>query len=145
MTLSLERLQASLDRCFRYHESVDSTNDLAKDWLLAGAPAGAVVIADEQRRGRGRQGRLWHTPAGVALALSVVLRPAEEEVAAVNMIGALSVHDLAKGLGCEEVGIKWPNDVQARGKKLSGVLTENVWARRQPAWRRLWASASTSE
>ncbi len=127
MTLSLDILQGKLARCFRFYQSVDSTNDLAKDWLLDGAPAGAAVIADEQRRGRGRQGRLWHSPPGVALALSVLLRPAEEEAALVNMIGALAVYDLAKQAGCDEAGIKWPNDVQVNGKKVSGVLTENVW------------------
>lgn len=127
MSLSHERLQRKLARCFRFYRSVDSTNDLAKDWLLAGAPDGAVVIADEQRRGRGRQGRVWHSPPGVALALSVVLRPDEEDVALVNMIGALGVYDLVRQAGCDEAGIKWPNDVQVNGKKVSGVLTENVW------------------
>ena len=127
MTLSPEILQAKLDHCFRFYHSVDSTNDLAKDWLLAGAADGAAVIADEQRRGRGRQGRHWYTPPGAALALSVILRPDEEDVASVNMIGALSVYDLAKQVGCEAVGIKWPNDVQISGKKVSGVLAENVW------------------
>lgn len=129
MTLSHRILQGKLAQPFRFCQSVDSTNDLAKTWLLDGASEGAVVIADEQRRGRGRRGRAWYTPPGVALALSVILRPSETRVALVNMVGALSVYDLARQVGCDEVSIKWPNDVLVNGKKVSGILVENVWER----------------
>ncbi len=129
MTLSQDILHQMLARCYRYYPRVDSTNDIAKSWLLDGAPDGAVVVADEQLRGRGRQEREWHTPPDVALALSIILRPKAEYVSRVNMIGALSVSDLATHVGCDEVGIKWPNDVQVNGKKASGILVENVWAR----------------
>ena len=127
MTLSENILRQKLARPFHYRQRVDSTNDLAKSWLQQGAPNGAVVIADEQLRGRGRKGRSWYTPPNAALALSVILKPAAAYVERVNMIGALSVFDLAQCVGCEDVGIKWPNDVQVHGKKLSGILVENVW------------------
>ena len=126
MALSKDKLH-HLARPFRYYQSVDSTNDLAKTWLLQGAPEGAVVIADEQRQGRGRHGRRWHTPPGVALACSLALRQGKARVATVPMTGALGVYDLARQIGCGEVSIKWPNDVLVSGKKVSGVLVENVW------------------
>lgn len=129
MTLSEGILQQKLAQPFRYFPRVASTNDLAKSWLLEGAPDGVVVIADEQARGRGRRGRDWLTPPGAALALSIVLHPPPEQIARVNMIGALSVYDLAAQVGCEEIGIKWPNDIQVSGRKISGVLVENVWMR----------------
>ena len=127
MSLSEESLRLRLSRPFRYFDSLSSTNDAAKTWLMAGAPELASVIADEQRQGRGRKGRLWHTPPGRALALTVILRPPARHLPRVNMIGALSVYDLAQAVGCGDMGIKWPNDVQARGKKLSGVLPEAIW------------------
>ena len=127
MTLSTESLQRHLDRPFKYFDSVDSTNDIAKAWLEDGASSGSVVIADEQRKGRGRKGRTWHTPPNVALAVSVILRPKHEYISRINMIGALSVYDLAEHVGCTQVGIKWPNDVQVDGKKVSGILPEVVW------------------
>ena len=127
MSLSHDILRRTLTREFRYYQRVASTNDLAKAWLLEGAEAGAVVIADEQVAGRGRGQRAWHTPAGAALALSVILKPRADELAGTNMIGTLSVCALARQVGCGEAGIKWPNDVQAAGKKLSGILVENVW------------------
>ena len=127
MTLSKSILQEKLDQPFRYFERVASSNDLAKSWLEEGAPHGAVVVADEQARGRGRKGRAWRSPAGAALAVSIILRPPAAQAPRINMIGALSVFDLAAQAGCEAIGIKWPNDIQAQGKKISGILVENVW------------------
>jgi len=127
MTLSEGILQQKLAQPFRYFPRVTSTNDLAKTWLMQGAPDGAVVIADEQASGRGRSGRLWRTPPNAALALSVLLRPPAALLARINMIGALGVYELAEQVGCDNVGIKWPNDIQVQDKKISGVLVEAVW------------------
>ncbi len=128
MSLNQERLQSLLaPRPVRFYAQAGSTNDIAREWLLDGAPAGAVVIADEQVQGRGRLGRAWHTPAGSALALSVVLHPTPEALPRLSMLGALAVADLAAQPGAADVGIKWPNDVQIGGLKVSGVLPEAVW------------------
>ena len=127
MTLSEAILTSRLNRPFKYFESIGSTNDVAKSWLETGAPDGAVVVANQQTHGRGRKGRAWQTPPDVALAVSVILRPPARLVWQVNQLGALAVYDLAAELGCTEVGIKWPNDVQAHGKKFAGILPEVAW------------------
>lgn len=108
-------------------DSVASTQDLALAWLADGAPDGAVVIADEQRAGRGRHGRTWYTPPGVALAVSVVLKPERRALPQVTMIGALAIVDVLDALGAQTVGIKWPNDVLLDSRKVSGVLPEADW------------------
>lgn len=131
MSLSSESLASALSRRHRYFPRVDSTNDIAKAWLLEGAPDGAAVIADEQLRGRGRLGRTWHTPPNVALALSVILKPNASLAARINMIGALGVYDLCEQVGAADVGIKWPNDVQILGRKVSGILAESTWSGEQ--------------
>jgi len=128
MSLLKTNLENALpDRPVRFYPSVDSTQDLALQWLRDGAEAGAVVIADEQRKGRGRHGRFWYTPPGVALALSVVLRPPVRALHQVTMLGALSIYDMLGDLGAEVVTIKWPNDVRLQGRKVSGVLPEAEW------------------
>lgn len=127
MSLSDDILQTRLTQPFRYFESVGSTNDIAKAWLEEGAPEAAAVIANEQRQGRGRRGRRWHTPPDTALALSVILHPPPRHLWRVSLVGALSVYDLADWLGCIDIGIKWPNDVQVAGKKIGGILPEAVW------------------
>ncbi|HEX2621511.1 MAG TPA: biotin--[acetyl-CoA-carboxylase] ligase, partial [Phototrophicaceae bacterium] len=125
-TLLAERL-ASRPLPYRFYHQVDSTNDLAQQWLREGAPSGAVIIADEQLKGRGRKGRFWHTPPGVALAISVILRPEPAALHQVTMLGALAIADLLDELGAADVGIKWANDVLLNGRKVSGVLSEAIW------------------
>lgn len=127
MTLSHSILLRKLACPFKYFERVESTNDVAKAWLAAGAPEGAVVIANEQTRGRGRHGRSWETPPNAALALSLILKPEAAQLPRLNMVAALGVYDLAEEVGCKGVGVKWPNDVQIDGKKVCGVLPEALW------------------
>jgi len=131
---SVERLRSlipagGLGGDLYYYPSVGSTNDRAKELAEAGCPHGTVVIADEQTAGRGRAGRGWFTPAGAALAFSVVLRPPEapaDDLAGWTAVGALSVRDGLAALGAE-AEIKWPNDVLLARRKSAGVLAEAAW------------------
>jgi len=128
MVLSIDELQARIaPRAFQYFDSVDSTNDLAAQWLKNGAKTGSAIIADEQRKGRGRLGRIWYTPPNVALAISVILHPSEDALNRMTMLGALAVVEMCRDIGIHNVGIKWPNDVQIGGKKVCGVLPEIIW------------------
>lgn len=127
MTLSQHKLTQLLTNPVRYYGSVDSTNDLAKQWLIDGGQAFSIIVADEQRKGRGRKGRFWYTPPGVALAVSMILKPTPQQASRMSMVGALAVAELCDSVGVQDVGIKWPNDVQISGKKVSGILPEAVW------------------
>ena len=75
--MSPERVQALL-RTRRYGRSLraldlsESTNDDARGDAAAGAPDGHVVLADGQRAGRGSHGRVWTSPGGTDLYLSIV-------------------------------------------------------------------------
>ena len=125
--LSQVILAQHLQRPFRCFDLTDSTNDVAIQWLRSGAVSGSVVIADEQLKGRGRKGRMWHTPPGVALAVSVILKPPPEYANRISMVGALAVYDLCASVGAKNLGIKWPNDMQINGTKVSGILPEAAW------------------
>lgn len=128
MTLTQESLDNTLgSRPHQFYEQVGSTQDIAFDWLKNGAVAGAVVIADEQIGGRGRQGRGWHNPPGQAIALSIILKPHRSQLSQITMLGALAISDVLTDLGAGDVGIKWPNDVLLNGKKVCGVLPEAYW------------------
>jgi biotin-(acetyl-CoA carboxylase) ligase len=59
-----------------HHGAIGSTNDRARELAAQGTPEIALVVADEQLTGRGRQGRSWYTPPGTALAFSLLTRPA---------------------------------------------------------------------
>jgi BirA family biotin operon repressor/biotin-[acetyl-CoA-carboxylase] ligase len=143
MTLTEQTvIQRLTPRPARYFESVGSTNDVGLAWLLEGAAAGSVVIANEQVKGRGRSGRSWYTPPDTALILSYILHPKAEHLPRVTMMGPVSICELIENLtpqpplqsgegeskpAAQHVGIKWPNDVQVNGLKVSGVLPEAVW------------------
>ena len=59
-----------------YFEELDSTQQTARALAADGAAQGTVVIAERQTAGRGRLGRSWHSPAGVNLYATTILRPA---------------------------------------------------------------------
>lgn len=130
--LTPDALRAALGgRPFRFFERVGSTQDIARDWALADPPApdGAVVIAEEQSAGRGRQGRRWVAPPGSALLFSVVARPAlpPEHLQRATMAAGLALSDtLTPWLGTA-FALKWPNDAMIRGKKVCGILSEAIW------------------
>lgn len=74
-------------------------------------------------------GRVWQTPPGAALAVSVILRPPAAVLPRVSMLGGVAACELVQGLGCTDVALKWPNDVQIGGRKVCGVLVEAEWER----------------
>ncbi|MBZ0282113.1 MAG: biotin--[acetyl-CoA-carboxylase] ligase [Anaerolineae bacterium] len=128
MNLTEDRILAHFSpRPVRYYPRIDSTNDAALKWLSQGAPAGAVVVTDEQVQGRGRLGRVWFTPPGTALILSVILRPQSTHLGRITMLGAVVISELLENLGAADVAIKWPNDVQLNKRKVCGVLPEVIW------------------
>ena len=120
----------------RYFDTISSTNDEAASWAEDGAPDLSLVVADEQTAGRGRSNRRWYTPAGSALAFSLVLRPSERPGENVipfhTVLGALAVSDALEEALELQPEIKWPNDVLVGGRKLSGVLSEAYWQGERP-------------
>lgn len=114
----------------RYFDSIGSTNDEALAWAAGGANDFSLVVADEQTQGRGRLDRKWFTPAGSALAFSLILRPSAPELPHLSRTVGLAA--LSAAGSCLKLGlaprIKWPNDILVNGKKTAGILVETVWA-----------------
>ena len=108
--------------------SVDSTNSLAKDMALQGAPDGTVLIADSQTAGRGRLGRSFQSRAGLGLYLSILWRPegTAQDLLPLPALGAVAAVRVVRRLCGVRAQIKWPNDLVLEGKKIAGILTESV-------------------
>jgi BirA family transcriptional regulator, biotin operon repressor / biotin---[acetyl-CoA-carboxylase] ligase len=109
-----------------FYPTIGSTNDAA----AAIAVEGAIVIADAQTAGRGRRGRVWFSPPGSGLYVSVVLAPAGAASDARRVTDLLT---LAAGVALAEgveastalpVALKWPNDLYVSHRKLAGILAE---------------------
>jgi BirA family biotin operon repressor/biotin-[acetyl-CoA-carboxylase] ligase len=88
-------------------------------------PEGALALADFQTGGRGRLGRSWETPAGVAILVSVLLKPPlDRKAPELSLVAGVAVADALEELVGLAVQIKWPNDVMLRREKVSGILAE---------------------
>ena len=107
------------------HDSIDSTNLEAKRIAAKDAPEGTVVVAEEQVGGRGRLERPFFSPKGKGIWFSVILRPKflPQEAPKCTLLAAVAVARAMKECGLTP-GIKWPNDILYKGKKLVGILTE---------------------
>ena len=126
---------AWLGRCFHYFESIDSTNAYLRRLLDQGeASDGVVACAEVQTSGRGRHDRKWHSPGGLNLYFSVLLKAAEIPVRRQPLLAMLTaaclhktVVDALAAVACTEaISLKWPNDVWLDGRKISGILCESV-------------------
>ena len=126
-------------------DRVESTNDTAKEIAISGCKEGSVVIADSQSKGRGRQGRMWESPSGVGIYLSIILKP-KKVVSQLTLVAGVAVAEAInesfkfqvssfklKNLKNLQLAtcnlqpkLKWPNDININGKKAGGILTEGI-------------------
>ena len=127
-TAIVDSLSASAEAMFtlEIRDSVGSTNDVVRDFLLADDSRGVIVLAEEQTQGRGRRGRRWHSPAGANLYLSLGWRfhgPVERLSGLSLAIGAMLAEAIARDYAVD-LALKWPNDLYHGERKLGGVLIE---------------------
>jgi BirA family transcriptional regulator, biotin operon repressor / biotin---[acetyl-CoA-carboxylase] ligase len=108
-----------------YLTSTSSTMDVARSEAEAGAPDGTVVLAEEQTKGRGRLGRVWVSPTGKNLYLTLIMRPPLERLRSLSIVAPLAVALAVEDCTGLTPRIKWPNDVLINDRKLSGILIES--------------------
>jgi BirA family transcriptional regulator, biotin operon repressor / biotin---[acetyl-CoA-carboxylase] ligase len=112
-------------------ESLDSTNEEALRQLAGGASLPFWIVANEQREGRGRNGRHWISQKGNLYATLVIETGVSPATATqLSFVAGLAAHDAtAMHLPTERIPalrLKWPNDVMLGGAKLAGVLLESL-------------------
>ncbi|MDO5711397.1 MAG: biotin--[acetyl-CoA-carboxylase] ligase, partial [Micrococcales bacterium] len=114
---------------------VDSTNTVALELSTADGQPWRLVAADHQSGGRGRQGRVWSSPPGTSISLSMVV-PLEgldplapgppgsraQRIGWLPLLAGLAVsHALGRLSGRPAAfAVKWPNDVLARPTRSVG-------------------------
>ncbi|WP_129596964.1 biotin--[acetyl-CoA-carboxylase] ligase [Methanohalophilus profundi] len=123
-----ELVQAGLEtdilgKDIRHFMELESTNDHAKT-IARDANEGTVIIAEVQKKGRGRKGFDWVSPQG-GIWMSIVLKPSivPADASRLTLLGGLAVVDSLKSIGLNP-SLKWPNDVLVNSKKICGILTE---------------------
>jgi len=129
-SLNKEELESELESTLVKNvitfDSIDSTNMYAKKIAAEGVCEGTLILADEQTHGKGRLGRQWHSEKNSGIWMSIVLRPEirPENAAKITQIAAAAMAEAIRKIAEIEVGIKWPNDIVYKGKKVCGILTE---------------------
>ncbi|HUU27633.1 MAG TPA: biotin--[acetyl-CoA-carboxylase] ligase [archaeon] len=115
-----------LGKCLFAYRIIGSTNEAARQLAETGAPDGTLLVAEEQRKGRGRFGGSWYSPSGGGIWASLILRPGirPAQLGSLPMLAALSICLAVEEHTGLKPQIKWPNDLYLNGKKLAGVLCE---------------------
>lgn len=113
-------------RTIIYLPETDSTNDDAARMAAEGAATGSIIIAANQRQGRGRLGKKWLSTPGTGLTFSYIARPkvAMKEVPRLTLVAGLAVANALEEQSGLCTTIKWPNDILVGGRKIAGILCE---------------------
>lgn len=107
-------------------DTVDSTNAEVIRRRSSGQSGILICLADTQTAGRGRRGRVWQSPAGdnLYLSLGLTLRGGFSAIEGLSLVIGVALAEALEALGVGDIGLKWPNDLQSQGKKLAGILIE---------------------
>src|SRR5579871_3012910 len=114
----LAALAASLTKTIfankiRYFPEIASTNSAAVAAAADGVEEGGVFLADQQTRGRGRNGHSWHSEPGSAILVSIILRPriAAAQSLWLSLMAGAAVHDTILRVCGVAADLRWPNDL----------------------------------
>ena len=108
----------------------DSTSSELLRRAERGAPAGSVIVADQQMAGRGRRGRQWLSAPAASLTFSLLWRfeGSAAHLSGLSLAIGVGLARALERLGAQGICLKWPNDVLLRKgddyAKLAGILIE---------------------
>jgi BirA family biotin operon repressor/biotin-[acetyl-CoA-carboxylase] ligase len=125
--IAVATARAVLPLVIEWAPSLPSTMDVAAAAARSGVAEGYAIVAGTQTSGRGRRGRVWESPPGAGLYLSLLLRPPAGEARLLALltlaigVGVRRAIGYATGLAPD---LKWPNDLVIGSRKLAGILAE---------------------
>lgn len=132
--LSEQEIKQNLsDNCknfdIKIFDTLSSTNDFAKEIINSNSfKHGTTIIANSQTNGRGRFAKTFFSPANTGIYFSTILKKVLpiKDISLITIISAVAVCNAIKKLTKLEPKIKWINDIYLNGKKICGILVENV-------------------
>lgn len=126
-SLDKEKIVAGLDlQNIDIHivQEISSTNDFFSK--PCGMQIPSVCIAEKQSAGRGRINRVWDSPVGANIYMSLLYKFNNADLSTVSVITGLAVRDaIEKYISLPGIKVKWPNDILFQEKKLGGILIES--------------------
>jgi BirA family transcriptional regulator, biotin operon repressor / biotin---[acetyl-CoA-carboxylase] ligase len=111
-----------------HYNTIDSTNTEARRLYEQGERGPIWIVADEQKAGRGRMGRIWHSePGNLYSTLLLPCAAPQTKMAQISFVAGLAVHDVATTfIKNASISLKWPNDCLIDGAKFCGILSEVI-------------------
>jgi BirA family biotin operon repressor/biotin-[acetyl-CoA-carboxylase] ligase len=127
MTFALGPRAAKAGHRVLEYDRLDSTNSEALRHSRAGERGPLWIVTREQTAGRGRRGREWvSAPGNLAASLLITEAIAPPAAATLGFAAGLAVCHACQALAPDiAFAVKWPNDVLANGRKVSGILLES--------------------
>jgi len=116
----------------RFHTLTSTNSQMAT--IAPSLAHGDIVICHEQTAGRGQRGNSWESEPGRNLTFSLLLRPRRIEAPdafLMSMAVSIGITEALRKLLCQDVLIKWPNDIYVGDRKLAGILIENSFSGRK--------------
>jgi len=110
-------------------DTIESTNDFLKSYAKTKKlPDFFYVYTDKQSKGRGQQSNTWQSDCCKNILISIFLQPklSVSQQQQLNQIVALSIIKVLEKFNILKLNIKLPNDIMSDGKKIAGILIENV-------------------
>lgn len=103
-----------------------SSNTLLLQRAAQDAASGSVLAVELQTAGRGRMGRTWRSSLGSTLTFSLLWRfdAGLNALSGLSLAAGVAIARALRGLGAQDVRLKWPNDILTGKGKLGGVLIE---------------------
>jgi BirA family biotin operon repressor/biotin-[acetyl-CoA-carboxylase] ligase len=121
------RLLSTLD----IFDLINSTSTYLMERAKSGGASGWLCFAEQQSKGRGRLGRVWHSPRGANIYCSMLWRfPFEQQhISTLSLAIAVMMVNVLQKYGVKaDIGLKWPNDILCAKRKLAGILLERFQA-----------------
>ena len=125
--LNKEHIKHNID-----HQSINSvrvfnTLESTNQWALQHGVCGEVCLAEQQTAGRGRRGRVWHSPqqGNLYLSLKWCFDEIPKHFGLLSLLVGVVIAECLQKEGVQGHGLKWPNDILWQGKKLGGILLES--------------------
>lgn len=131
MELNVSFLQSELEKSgykkVFYFPEMTSTMPFIRALALQD-PSQIVVIADHQTSGVGREGRIWYDKPEASILMSILFQIPETAIGDfADLVALQTCIALRECTKSDAPGLKWPNDIVANGKKLGGILVENIY------------------
>lgn len=131
--MDIKLIEKNTDMKIEYHETITSTSERAKEIAEAklrqylSTEKVQVVVAESQTKGKGTNGRIWHSNNGENILMTMIFNPQNSinELQGITYSIAEMVKEAIKDLYDISLDIKLPNDLMLNGKKICGILTES--------------------